>query len=325
MIIRDFVDTASSINETRKPAELKYGIPYLDRATGGIRENDLVVLGARTGAGKTELASIIAENNAKQGKRVLFYSLEAEKSETVNRIIFRNYARELYLKDNKHTSYRAYINDSIDDYDLLKQVISSLNTSCMSLTVVERQEEFMLEDFVVSMGYEAKNYDLIILDHLHHFDTDEVNEVKALKQAVKTIRDMCLYHNKPVIMIAHLRKLDRRTQALVPDIEDFYGSSEIGKEATQVITLAPYDEETTPPNCYATLFKVCKLRIDGSVARFIGKHLFNAQTKSYNKDFEVGRLTKGERELELLEFNSVPFWAKIKKIDLQTGDLRYEL
>ena len=68
--------------------ELKYinnsgyfGIKYLDAALHGIKPNDLILIGASSGAGKTELCTHIAKTNAKLGKRVRYIALEAEKNE----------------------------------------------------------------------------------------------------------------------------------------------------------------------------------------------------------------------------------------------------
>jgi replicative DNA helicase len=55
-----------------------FGVTYLDAALKGICPNDLILIGATSGAGKTELCAQIARINAKLGKRVNYIALEAE-------------------------------------------------------------------------------------------------------------------------------------------------------------------------------------------------------------------------------------------------------
>jgi hypothetical protein len=69
----------------RSKNELKYNHAFLDDLLRGIAVNDLIVLGAETGAGKTEFARAIAASNAKQGRRVYYFALEAEPKEIERR------------------------------------------------------------------------------------------------------------------------------------------------------------------------------------------------------------------------------------------------
>lgn len=318
-------DLGRDAEALRKPAVLKYGITYLDRATGGIRDTDLVVIGGRTGAGKSELASIIAENNCELGKNVYLFSLEAEKGEAYNRILFRNYARLLYAKSQSYTNYRDFIQNKIRDFICLNEAERIVNTKCSTLTIFQREEDFTVKDFRDYAIIASKDADIIILDHLHHFDTETTDEYAELKKTVKTLRDMCLMLQKPIILIAHFRKADRKIIQVIPDLEEFHGSSEISKEATQVITLAPYDEANSPENMYPTLIKVCKLRIDGAVSRYVGKHYFSSTNKTYTKEFTINRLIDSGKDIEELEEHQYPFWSKIMIINELTGGVDYVL
>lgn len=63
------------------------GFPRLDAILKGMSAGNLVVLAARPKLGKTALALSIAENVAKSGKTVAFYSLEMENSEIYERLL----------------------------------------------------------------------------------------------------------------------------------------------------------------------------------------------------------------------------------------------
>ena len=54
----------------------KFGIKYLDDNFTGILEDDFWLIGARSGAGKSTIADIIAQYNASAGKRITLITLE---------------------------------------------------------------------------------------------------------------------------------------------------------------------------------------------------------------------------------------------------------
>lgn len=60
-----------------------YGIPSLDKYTGGLSRGDYVVLYGNTGQGKSNLSRKIAANIASQGKRVLYFTLEESGKKSV--------------------------------------------------------------------------------------------------------------------------------------------------------------------------------------------------------------------------------------------------
>jgi replicative DNA helicase len=66
---------------------VKPGFADLDTLIGGLHPNELIILAARTGMGKTALALNITENIAVKGQTVLFVSLEMAKIELALRLI----------------------------------------------------------------------------------------------------------------------------------------------------------------------------------------------------------------------------------------------
>ena len=61
------------------------GIKQLDKMTGGLSGSKLMIIGARPSVGKSIFAMTICMNAAKQGKRVLYISLEMEPEELMER------------------------------------------------------------------------------------------------------------------------------------------------------------------------------------------------------------------------------------------------
>jgi replicative DNA helicase len=71
-VLRDLENQSASDGLTGLPT----GLSCLDEATGGLRAGELVVIGARPGAGKSALAAQIAMANVEIGNHVGFFSLE---------------------------------------------------------------------------------------------------------------------------------------------------------------------------------------------------------------------------------------------------------
>ncbi|SYV90338.1 replicative DNA helicase, partial [Metamycoplasma alkalescens] len=66
---------------------LKLGFPELDEVLLGLNKGDLMILAARPAMGKTAFALNIANNVAKRGKTVLFFSLEMSNPQLVQRMM----------------------------------------------------------------------------------------------------------------------------------------------------------------------------------------------------------------------------------------------
>ena len=137
------------------------------------------------------------------------------------------------------------------------------------------------------------------------------NENRAHKEAVKEIRDMALLHSIPVVLVAHVRKGDRRNPSPVPDLEDIHGSSDIFKISTKAIMLAPAkDQDVTPgtrSHRFATYMRIAKCRQDGSLTWLCGLTAFDMSRSEYDERYALGTHdSKGQWQPAA----EIPFWAK---------------
>lgn len=301
-----------SFREPKTPIKtLSYGVSYLNDATGGIMPNDLVVIGGRTGAGKTALVARIAQVNAKNLKRVHVFSLESYHGEFHDRIKFRYLSAYWYNKFNEILHFREWLKGaySLKTQEAEAEINSSLSTALNDLEIFYRTSgEFGIRELKVMIASIKDRTDLIIIDHLHYLDSDTDNELKAVKEILKEIRDLCLLYNKPIILVAHLRKKDRHDSDLAPSLDEFHGSSDITKIATQVITLAPYYGLECKSFQAPTIFRVSKSRVDNSCNRFYGMHIFDIRLDKYNNKYKIGNVFDCSKEFK--ETVDAPWWAE---------------
>lgn len=301
---------------------LSFGVKFLDEALGGIYSNDLILYGAKTGVGKTHLATITAMANAAAGKRVHFFALEAEPNEIERRIKYQILA-DCFFKTLRKDFPTLNLNYMDWAYGKLDQALGHiepeieemLSSLYPTLWTFYRSGDFTVQDFEKQMLAIQGQTDLLILDHVHYLDHEDDNENRAMKTAVKKIRDLAILTGKPVILIGHLRKGERKAKAIAPGPEEFHGSSDLPKIATKVITLAPCQEQSGQGNRWPTYFRIAKCRVDGSRTRHVGLLGFNADINTYEPNYYLGKLSPSEEEfLPVTRFGDLPFWAKAGQV-----------
>jgi hypothetical protein len=162
-----------------------FGIPYLDRATQGIAPSDLVLLGAPSGIGKTQLCTIIALANMNAGRRVHFMALEAEEFEIERRIKYQILSKAYFEARRKniapnvgHLTYdRWVLGDYIDDLMEFELFAAKMfEEQFKNLFLFYKGERFGLPDLIENVAAHSHESDLFIIDHVHYFDFDDDNE-----------------------------------------------------------------------------------------------------------------------------------------------------
>lgn len=303
-----------------KDSNLSLGMAFLDDAAGGIHDNDLIVVSGMTGGGKSQLASTIAMKNAANGKRVHFYALEAEKNEIERRIkyqylanvFFRQglYQRFPQVQLNYMDWYYGKLDHALGQFE--PEIDEQLQDLFPGLKTVYGGSSFTVEDLKRDLLAIQHETDLVIVDHLHYFDFYEENENRAVKAAMKTIRELALDIGKPVVLLAQLRKIDKRARTLVPSEQDLHGSSDIAKIATKVVTMAPaYDIEGAEKTEFPTYIRLAKCRTDNSRARYAAVASFDSTTQQYKPGYMLGKLSYAEDEVAIATMRSMlPYWAK---------------
>lgn len=289
---------------------LKLGIKFLDDMFFGITKHDLVLVGAKTGIGKTELVTTIALESARRNKRVYVFALEAEPSEIERRIRFKILAKsysELY--PGRFITYRDFIwghypkefqELDTDFNDVKKEALDNLFT-------FYRTGDFGIKDFTKLFAVIEKEADLIIVDHIHFFDMETDNENKELADITKSIRDLALISGVPVILVGHLRKSSGSYKKAIPDIDDFHGSSNLAKQVTKAVILE--NGGPTADGKFVTLIRVVKDRIFGGSTRYAGKVIFDPRTNSYEPEYTLCTIPDGDALVELKK-EQWPAWLK---------------
>lgn len=309
---------------------LEFGISFLDEALNGIIKSDLILIGAPSGVGKTALCCNITLANIKNGKRVHYVALEAERFEIEARLKFQLISEMFFSDPNRPQIenfcfsdwYLGRYYEQLQNYEDLTH--SFFQKAFSSLFTFYKGEKFGIDDFIESVIVASDCTDLIIVDHVHYFDLEETNENKEMKKIASTARTLALENNIPIILISHLRKRDKANSDLVANLDEFHGSSDLYKIATKVITFA--GGSYVLGGGFETFFRIPKNRTDGGVTRFLGRTVFSPKKGAYEKDYRLGHanLQKGSNFDELPE-NLCPTWAKSRmRSPLNSSPERHE-
>lgn len=300
---------------------LRFGVSFLDDAMGGFTRRDLILLGAKSGQGKTQLAMNIAMQNLTAGKRVHYFMLEGEARELERRMKYKILAAAYYEQFQSRGAgrrirfadwYSGRLDDVLSHFE--PRAEAELARLIKNLHTYYRIGSFTKDDFAKQLDAIREHTDLVILDHFHYIDedSDKDGENRAHKKIVKQIRDSALSAERPVIAIVHLRKTQGgRYATLVPSGDDFHGSSDIFKVATKAIMLAKDREtETGDPLMTSTFMQVVKNRQDGSLGKYVARMTYNARTESYGDAYDIGQLSYDGTAFEYLTGNAIPDWAR---------------
>jgi replicative DNA helicase len=325
--------SAEERNAKELGAYLPFGVKFLDDAMIGISKGDLVLIGGRSGGGKTELATHIAMENALSGKRVYFFALEAEKNEIADRIKYKILSKAYFEQKHSRQAHIAYDRWKAGllarEFEPYVPLANDMLKKLSNLFVRYGEENYTIEQYDRDIVEIKDSADLIIIDHLHYFDLDETQANAELKAIMKRIKFLAIQYQTPVVLVAHIRKQDKRFSNLVPEQEDFHGSSDVIKIATKAITIAsahnrknyragpevndkPTLEEIKMDEGFASYVKIVKNRRNGSVCAPTALLTYLPETNSYGKRYFVGEEFNEKGTLCFIahEPSKIPGWAK---------------
>lgn len=309
---------------------MTFGLPYLDQAMSGITRQDVILYGAGSGIGKTQLATITAMANAQRGKRVFYFALEAEDREIERRIKYQAIAEMYYSQGpRKPIRYQDWALGALESvvgrYE--DEADAKMENTLANLKTFYREDSFTSADFQNQFRAIQDEADLVVLDHFHYVgsDNERDDELKAAGKLAKLIHKCAFGAHVPVVVVAHLRKKERTQDKLVPDLEDFSGCKDIGNVATKAVVIAPaYGLSSSDSHKWGTYVGVAKNRPEMSVCRYVALSMFDIRKNCYDREYKIGRIAtgeKGKKSFKILEGPEIPFWAD--QDGQGQGDLRW--
>lgn len=187
------------------------GFNDLDDLIKGFIPGHLYTLTGETNVGKTAIACNFAINIARQKKRVLYLTLEPGNN------VVEYLASVLYSKPFHEVTEEDIMLDGIDIDVLAKEDVSSADKMVETIESLDR-------------------YDLVIVDHIGYFITNESNYLQQQSNTVKKMVSLAKKKKCAIIIIAHLRKRGKGDKKNYnPSADDVSGSAAFKQDSTEVL------------------------------------------------------------------------------------------
>ena len=206
------------------------GFYEFDKITSGLHENELIILAARPGMGKTAFALNIATNVAKNTKKaVAIFNFEMSGEQLVNRMFssigqinfskFRNgnFDNEDWKKLSESVSILANTNIKIDD--TAGSTISDIRSKCRRLASTEEGLALVVIDYLQLILGSEKN------------SNNRQQEVSEISRGLKM---MAMELHVPVIALAQLSRAVEGRPDKRPMMSDLRESGSIEQDADMV-------------------------------------------------------------------------------------------
>lgn len=229
----DFTDDLLNNNEVL----YKSYITPIDKITnGGFAKKDLIVIGARPGMGKTEIALHIAYENAKNGIPILYISLEMGKEQLAKRLITKILNSEFeYSFDNKRLKDKK-LNEI--DKEQIRHASKLLKT--MPIYILD-SADLKCENMLMKITALKRRHkiELAILDHLHlvsHENTRLLGE-EAVGRVSRECKKVAKALDIPFIALCQLRREVENRANKRPNNSDLRQSGQIEQDADCTIFL----------------------------------------------------------------------------------------
>ena len=213
---------------------IQTGIKPLDKMTGGLSGSKLMIIGARPSVGKSIFAMTICMNAAKQGKKVLYISLEMEDDE----LLEREFAAESLVPLTEITSDEI----SPDSWLKLAESLPKLsNRPIYYCTEIHFVEEVRKAAFNL---YENGGLDLICVDYIQLLKTTQKRnsrqeEVADISRGLKWLAQELKI---PVIALSQLNRASQKEKR-PPTMAEARESGAIEQDAN--IFLLLHDPDTS--------------------------------------------------------------------------------
>ena len=209
------------------------GFKLLDETLNGGIKQGLYAIGAISSLGKTTLVHQIADNLAKDGHDVLFFSLEMDKSQMMSKSLSR-LSYQIAEEEGQDTDKFALCHSDI---------VQAYKLQGKQTEMLDKAIEVYLSNYAGNIRYEygaksgeeiaraVDNYinytekkPIVIVDFLQYVKGTKQDARMATNENVAILKDLVVKHGIPVILISSFNRSSYKTQA---SMESFKESGEI--------------------------------------------------------------------------------------------------
>jgi replicative DNA helicase len=308
----DYLETILETRDRLVSGRIPLGNAFLDDALGGLYPDDLVILGAAPGVGKTALVTSTVKAALVHGvEDVRLFALEATPGEIGARMAFEELAKRSPSSLDFADFWRG--RTAAQEGEHWKSVMKDLSPMLSRLhTLYKSRGDFTNATLAKHLAGIPSDCRLVACDHIHVVDGADGAENSTQRKTVGLLRDLALDRNTPVLAASHIRKsTGGEARKLVPGMDDLLGSKHIAGVATVIVTVAPDREGGSQRHLFPTFFSVEKDR-RGRASTLVARMNYDKYRGTYQDQYTLGRVVWKDRgqAFEPVPEKYIPQWAK---------------
>lgn len=228
--------------DNRSKKLLSTGYKKLDKALGGGIYNSLYVIGGISGLGKTAITLNICENLAKQGKDILYISLELSQDELMSRSVSR-FIRETVDKRFTPIDYPSYMDIKNGNFDenssYFIEGFEEYSKIAKRITIEEANFNYNTEKIredIINHKMITGKAPVVVVDYLQVLPClkDYGDDKKNIDFNITELKRISRYFDTPVFVISAVNRGNYKKQI---GFEGFKASGGIEYTADVVIGL----------------------------------------------------------------------------------------
>lgn len=220
--VKPVIDEINDRKAGYKLGGISSGWSSLDSVTGGWRNGELIILGARPSMGKSAFALNLVMNAAKAGKTSLFVSIEMSEKMTTHRLLSMNTGIDLTRLQNSILSPSEMM--------LLRKARADLFDLPIYLAANNPMSTQDLRSKCVKLANKSK-IDFIVVDYLQMISTAGVNRVTEVGQLSRFLKGLAREMDCPVMALSSLNRAADKREDKRPVMSDLRESGDIESDA----------------------------------------------------------------------------------------------
>jgi KaiC/GvpD/RAD55 family RecA-like ATPase len=233
----EFYDKYKKVQSGEIAVGLKTGFPTFDKNTGGLKPGELDLVIGASNDGKSVCLINIAHNLYKEGKSIIYFSVELPKDQIIRR--FLSLAANINIDRFRDGILTVAENErlikTIDEFKQKKNMFYIVDDpTCTAESVVAKYKDLSLKN----------KKDLIIIDYLGIMKAKKASDQKweTLGQISLDLRHIARTYNIPVLTAQQVRtEAIRNTKSTIYNMTDLANSALVFHHADTILSIKTKD------------------------------------------------------------------------------------
>lgn len=225
------IDKAMRLHMSGKISGVSWGSKKMDKAIGGMQDDQVIVIAARPGMGKTAVAVDIALQAAREGTPVGYISMEMP----AKRIKYRMAASYTGIPYSRMRKGEI----SMDEYKQLENALSDIGRLPIYYFDDTETRNIAHLEAVATEWARVRGIGLLVIDYVQYLEAENGNltDTARVTKVSKSIKKMQRNLGIPIIGLAQLNRGSEGRGDPRPQLSDLKDSGQLEQDASLVIGL----------------------------------------------------------------------------------------